>query len=177
MKDLKQILEGLLRGQADTIANGENDTDAALGIPKVDDFIWNSSGCSVYFPCAEMMRKYRSYAWCPWNSSGLQFSIVKVPSKGCYVTVRFCDENTKFASYYAKELKGWQYNKYSDKPVGYWKKVIISLIKHLAENPKAFAEMLDYNAEYYKDIACKQSYDDGRYMNHRGFEELLKIKG
>jgi hypothetical protein len=37
--------------------------------------------------------------------------------------------------------------------------------------------MLDYNAEYYKDIACKQSYDDGRYMNHRGFEELLKIKG
>lgn len=56
-------------------------------------------------------------------------------------------------------------------------KVIISLIKHLAQNPKAFTEMLDYNAEIYKDIACKQSYDDGRYMKWREFEELLKIKG
>jgi hypothetical protein len=59
MKDLKQILEGLLRGQEDTIVNGENDLNAALGIPTVDDFRWNSSGCSVYFPCAEIMRKYR----------------------------------------------------------------------------------------------------------------------
>lgn len=177
MKDLKQILEGLLKGQADTIANGENDTDAALGIPTVDDFRWNSSGCSVYFPCAEMLRKYRIYAWCPWNPSGLQFSIFRNIDKKCFLTVRFCNENEKFASRYAKELKGWQYNKYSDKPVGYWKKVVISLIKHLAENPKAFDEMLNYNVEYYKDIACKQSYDDGRYMKHRGFEELLKIKG
>ena len=177
MKDLKQILEGLLRGQADTIANGEKDIDAALGVPTVDDFRWNSSGCAVYFPCAETLRKYRGYSWCPWNASGLQFSIVKVPSKGCYVAVRFCGEDEKFASYYAKELKGWQYNKYSDKPVGYWKKVIISLITHLAKNPKAFVEMLDYNAEVYKDIACRQSYDDGRYMKQRGYEELLKIKG
>jgi hypothetical protein len=179
MNSLKTYInEGLLKGQADTIANGENDTDAALGIPKVDDFILNSSGCSVYFPCAEMMRKYRGYAWCPWNSSGLQFSIFKNRlTKKCSLTIRFCEENTKFASYYAKELKGWQYNKYIDKPIGYWKKVVISLIKHLAENPKAFTEMLDYNAEVYKDIACKQSYDDGRYMNNRGFEELLKIKG
>ena len=177
MKELKQILEGLLKGQADTIANGENDIDAALGVPTVNDFRWNSSGCSVYFPCAEMMRKYRGYSWCPWNSSGLQFSIFRNIDKKCFLTVSFCNENEKFASRYAKELKGWQYNKYVDKPVAYWKKVVISLIKHLANNPKAFAEMLNYNAEYYKDLACKQSYDDGRYMNQRGFEELLKIKG
>lgn len=177
MKQLKQILEGLLKGQSETIANGEKDINAALGVPTVDDFRWNSSGCSVYFPCAEMMRKYRGYAWCPWNSSGLQFSIFRNIDKKCFLTVSFCSENEKFASRYAKELKGWQYSKYVDKPVAYWKKVVISLIKHLAENPKAFAEMLDYNAEYYKDLACKQSYDDGRYMNKRSFEELLKIKG
>ena len=177
MKELKQILEGLLKGQGETISNGENDINASLGIPSIDDFRWNLSGCSVYFPCAEILRKYRGYSWCPWHSSGLQFSIVKVPTKGCYVTVRFCNENEKFATYYAKELKGWQYNKYVDKPVAYWKKVVISLIKHLAENPKAFAEMLNYNAEVYKDLACKQSYDDGRYMKNKGFEELLKIKG
>ena len=177
MKDLKQILEGLLRGQADTIANGEKDIDAALGVPTVDDFRWNSSGCSVYFPCAEMMRKYRGYSWCPWNSSGLQFSIFRNIDKKCFLTVSFCNENEKFASRYAKELKGWKYSKYADKPVAYWKKVVISLIKHLAQNPKAFAEMLDYNAEIYKDIACKQSYDDGRYMKWREFDEILKIKG
>lgn len=177
MKQLKQILEGLLKGQENTIANSENDIDAALGIPTIDDFRWNSSGCSVYFPCADMMRKYRGYAWCPWNSSGLQFSIFRNIDKKCFLTVSFCNENEKFASRYAKELKGWQYNKYVDKPIGYWKKVVISLIKHLAENPKAFAEMLEYNAEVYKDIACKQSYDDGRYMKWKEFDELFKIKG
>jgi hypothetical protein len=39
MKHLKQILEGLLRGQEDTIVNGENDLNAALGIPTVDDIV------------------------------------------------------------------------------------------------------------------------------------------
>lgn len=175
MKTLKSLYEGLLKGQEETLASGEKDIDHALGIPTVDDFRWNSSGCSVYFPCAETLRKYRGYSWCPWNASGLQFSIFRNIDKKCFLTVSFCGENEKFASRYAKTLKGWQYNKYSDKPIGYWKKVVISLIKHLAKNPKAFDAMLDYNMETYKDIACRQSYDDGRPWKWRGFEELLKI--
>ena len=177
MKELKQILEGLLKGQEATLASGENDLDAALGIPTIDDFRWNSSGCSVYWECEDRLKKYNGYRWCPTRSSGLQFSVVKISSNSCYINVKFCEADTKFASYYASELKGWNSNYYSGKPVSYLKKVVISLIKHLAKNPKAFDAMLDYNMETYKDISCRQSYDDGRPWKWRGYEELLKIKG
>ena len=177
MKQLKQMFEGLLKGQADTIANGEKDINASLGIPTINDFIWNSSGNSVYWACEDRLKKYNGYNWCPKRSSGMQFSVVKHKEVGCWIEIRLCEADTKFASYYAKTLKGWHSNKWHDKPVNYLKKVVISLIEHLAKNPKAFDELLNYNAEVYKDIACRQSYDDGRHMPIRGLDELLKIKG
>lgn len=177
MKHLKQILEGLLAGQDATLNNGEKDAKAALGVPTVDDFILNSSGSAVYWECGDKLKKYNGYSWCPMRASGLQFSIYRTVAKKCVITIKFCEEDTKFASYYASQLKGWNTGKYSDKPVAYCKKVVISLIEHLAKNPKAFNAMLDYNMEIHKDIACKQSYDDGRYMPWKEFEELFKIKG
>ena len=106
----------------------------------------------------------------------MQFSVVK-NKLGCSIEIRPCDENTTSTSYYTKPLKGWHSNKWDGKPVNYFKKVVISLIEHLAKNPKAFDELIRYNMEIYKDEACRQSYDDGRYMPSRGLDELMKIKG
>ena len=177
MKQLKHICEGLLKGQEETVSNGENDINASLGIPTINDFKWNSLGCSVFFPCADRLKKYNGYGRCPRRSSGLQFSIVKLSSFSCYIVVKFCEQDERAASYYASEIKGWNSNYYSGKSVNYLKKVVISLIEHLAKNPKAFDAMLDYNVETYKDISCRQSYDDGRPWKWKGFEELFKIKG
>ena len=178
MRQLKHICEGLLKGQTSTLANGENDIKAALNIPTLDDFRWNSSGSSVYFPCEDRLKKYNGYRWCPMRASGLQFSVSHNPVlQKCTISISLCNENEKFASYYAPDIKGWSAKYYSDKPLRYCKKVVISLIEHIAKNPKAFDAMINYNAEIYKDIACRQSYDDGRPMKIRGLEELFKIKG
>ena len=171
------IEEGLLAGEDTTLSRGESDLNTALGIPTLNDFIFNSSGNSVYWECEDRLRKYNGYSWCPRRSSGLQFSVGKHKDLGCWIEIRLCEADTKFASYYAKPLKGWHSDKWDGKPVSYLKKVVISLIEHLAKNPKALDELLNYNAEVYKDIACKQSYDDGRNMPRRGLDELLKIKG
>ena len=56
MKDIYALYEGLLKGQENTLSTGEKDINASLGIPTIDDFKWNSSGDSVFFPCADRLK-------------------------------------------------------------------------------------------------------------------------
>lgn len=184
MKNLKEILEASLLDIDTQLSVDDKDIDKKMySIPKLEDFkrTRNEPGYkdyAVFFPCQDQLKKYNGYSWCPLRAAGLEFNIRQFHLENrCALTIYICPEGRRWASKFSTDIKGWKLDlKYKDKPVAYIKKVVISLIEHIAKNPNAFNAMLDYNVEIYKDIACKQSYDDGRQMRTKEFSELMKIR-
>lgn len=162
--------------------NIEKVENAALNIPELSDF-WMShyerKEYSVCWQCKDKLKKYKYARWCIPDSCGIIFSINKSRTTGdCYFTAEFAgNRGPKHMPSFTHNVLGWSCHDYPDKPINYLKKVILTLIKHLATNPKAFDEMIDYVEKCSIHNAAKQSYDDGTSMKVRSFMELMKIKG
>lgn len=175
MKSLKESL-------FDTEENLDKFDEHTFNIPDLSDF-WISNfdrkEYSVCWQCKDKLEKYKYCRWCPLDSCGIIFSINKRgDTANYYFTAQFAgNRGPKHIPNFNYYLLGWSCDDYPDKPINYLKKVILTLIKHLATNPKAFEEMIDYVRRCSNHNAAKRSYDDGTYMKVRSFMELMKIKG
>ena len=163
----------------DNIKKVEN---VALNIPELSDF-WMShyerKEYSVCWQCADKLKRYQYCRWCIQDSKGIIFSINKNRDTGDYYFIAEFAGNRgpKHMPTFTHRLLGWSCHDYPGKPINYLKKVILSLIKHLATNPKAFDEMINYVKECSNHYAAQQSYNDGKTMPTRSFMELMKING
>ena len=160
--------------------NIENLDKSTFNIPSISDFYMYSyerKDYAVCWPCREKLAKYRLAAWKPKDSYGITFKICSRDGKH-YISAQFNGpKGPRDHAWPGYTIKGWFGDKYADKPISYNKKVVLSLIEHLAKNPAAFEEMINYIREVRLHDAAKQSYDDGTFKKTRDFAELMKING
>lgn len=190
MRNLKDILKESVLDDNVVSESILNDIDSQLEtgdtdiirhvykVPKLEDFIIRGPRYEVFWDCKELLKKYKNkIKSLPKDSKGLTFIIIKSSNT-----------NKNFIKVYLNEYSGeYMYRTHLaplncwrtelDKNILYCKKVILSIIEHLARNPKAFEEFMNYIVEYGRDKDARSSYDDGRPFPVRDFRELLKIKG
>lgn len=160
--------------------NIENLDKGAFNIPSMSDFYMYSyerKDYAVCWPCQEKLAEFRFARWKPKDAYGITFEILNRDGKHPIIAHFNGPKGKHDHAWPGYRVKGWASDKYADKPVAYNKKVVLSLIEHLAKNPAAFEEMIDYIREVSQHEAARQSYDDGTTKKTRDFMELMKIKG
>ena len=177
------LKESILTGMEETIARGQNDLDRAMGIPTIDDFYTPRSSREysiVLWRCKDKLERYNN-SWVPVDSPGITFMIY-TDDACCIIESKITDNYLPNDQYklapplHNKRIKNWK-TVLNGKNRTYCKKVVLSLIKHLANNPKAFHEYMHYIAECKNHKSAEQSYHTGKSMPVRDFMELIKIKG
>lgn len=183
------LKESLLSDIDTTLARGKDDLDKAMGIPTLGDFYiprFRHEYSMVIWRCQDKLEKYSNARWMPDNCPGITFMIYPGEKGDNVFYIECCFTSTlqymSAAGYYSapplynKRIYMWR-TVLKDKNRLYCKKVVLSLIRHLSENPKAFNEFMHYIAEYVNHKSAEQSYISGTQMHIRDLMELNKIKG
>ena len=181
MRDLIDILKESILDDIDTQINTGDDEliRHVYKVPKLEDFyrtrLMRGTGEILFWECGELIKPLRRHRIIPRNSAGLTFRIIPAGSTTKIVAEFNSEEGKNRFEFGSRVIQCWRTE--LDKNVLYCKKVILSIIEHLARNPKAFEEFMNYIIEYGRDKDARSSYDDGRPFPVRDFMELKKIKG
>ena len=162
----------------DTLINGEADINKSLGIPEIKDFYiprsWPKASF-IFWECAKKLKRYRQLSWCPYDSAGITFELHQNSDGSFSLYGHFNTERGRFYLADAtKNVKGWCTH-FEGKNRTYCKKVVLSLIEHLAKNPSAFNHMINYIREVVRHKQLSSKYDDGTTMKIKDFMELFDI--
>ena len=181
MRSLKDILKESILDDIDTqIEKGDKDIeDVTYKIPTLKDFYGNKYSSFVYWEGGDFIKQCKNIRLfsIPKNTKGITFGI---DNFGQGIHKLYCKFNTsegKFKFDYSSWNVSSVWVTKLDKNMLYCKKVILSLIEHLAKNPKALQELINYIGEYEIDRQASGSYNDGRTFKKRDLMELMKIKG
>ena len=188
MRQLKSILyEGILAGADTVLAQGQDALDDAMGIPTMDDFYKPRSSRDyslILWQCKDKLTPYKNARWMPDDCPGITFMIFPGEPGDDVFNIEFCMTQAYLPNgqfrlappLHNKRILDWKIA-VSGKNRTYCKKVVLSLIRHLAENPKAFKEFMHYIDECRNHRSAEQSYHTGKSMPTRNLMELMKIKG
>ena len=178
---MKTLKESLLSDIENTLSTGEGDIKKSLGVPTMKDF-WipkygDHNESRVFWPCGEKLKKYKNCAWLPYNCPGITFKLYE--RNGQFkMTAHFNSERGKYSlGPQNMWLRGWCIDEeFKGKNRTYCKKVILSIIEHLAMNESAFEELIKYIKEVVQHYILASKYDDGTSPRVRSYYELFKIK-
>ena len=181
MKDLKDILEGLLRGMDDTLDSGQDALDAVMNIdtvPTVKDFKqnpWNKHMHLVPWYCPDVLTKYKKlYPKMIKPEYTTLFFVLDKYGRSTDLNIMIgestdvtCRKNT---------LPGWN-DGYVGADIRKYKGFVINLIKKLANNPDKMDKLMKYAYECYNHYMSNSFFgpdSKGNYKQLKSFSELDK---
>lgn len=181
MKNFKDILKESILDDVDVqIKKGDKDIeDVTYKIPTLKDFYGDRRGQYVYWECGDFIKncKHININAIPKNAAGITFGVDNFGSGINKIYFKFNSHEGKYKFDYDTWNASNVWITKLNKNLLYCKKVILSIIIHLAKNPKALQELIDHLYEYELDKNARQSYNDGSSFKIRDLMELMKIKG
>ena len=154
MRQLKDILEGLLRGMDSTLDSGQDVVDAVMNIdtiPTKKDFQknpWNKDWYGVAWYCPDVLAKYKK----------LYPDLIRPEIKALWFVLdkygHTCDLHVSFSSGTdfmdsRQSIGGWD-DSFQGATVAKYKGFVISLIERLAKNPEKIDKLMKHAYEYKK---------------------------
>lgn len=165
MMNIIDIYEGILKGMDDTLANGDNDINAAMNvdtIPTVKDFKPHPRISDMYcafWLCPDVLAKYkRLYPnLCPKQANAICICLEKFKNN-VYFDLWLSDSESITS-------KRYPMHGIHDSLVGAslatYKKMAINVIDRLAKNPEKLDELMKHCSE------CNKKADDENYSFHQ----------
>ena len=151
MKQLKDILEGLLRGQQSTLDAGEDDIRKAFNVPTIKDFHGISGNKFIRiidWICPSLFEKYRGRIATTKDMSGMHIRLYKdrMPHKDDPYIFEFAVVNDH--GMHSWGLGGWKaYLHESEKDA---EKIVMKVIERLAYEPGLLDKFFDQCDNYYR---------------------------
>ena len=166
MKNLKNILEGLLKGMNDTLDAGQDALSTALNldtVPKVKDFKRNPYNKDRQFAawyCPNVLSRYsRMYPdMIDKSFTSIHVVIDKYMDRVIHVDLWFADSVDAICG--KKAVQGWTDG--FTAPLAKCKSIAIDMIKFLANNPDKMDKVMAYAYECFKFYKNNETDTNGR---------------
>lgn len=153
MKELKDVLEGLLRGMDNTLAAGEDDLRATMNVPSIKDFRGISGNRFIRiieWICPEVFEKYRGRISTTRDMAGLQIRLYKDarPYEGDpYIFEFSVIDKRGWSSWHLPAWKTYLHESERDA-----EKIVMQVIERLAYEPGLLDKFFDQCDRYYKAV-------------------------